>query len=277
MNSIQTNLDDPNRFGFGANWANFLKVINKDRIEESERALKMMLGVETLVGKTFLDIGSGSGLSSLSARRLGARVFSFDYDHQSVNCTAELRRRFFPDDDNWQVEQGSALDCRYLEQLGQFDVVYSWGVLHHTGAMWLGIENAVARVAPGGKFFLAIYNDQGVKSHLWWLIKWLYNKLPWPLNKLYGYSLGGFVNFLNILRYTILLKPMVAIRPLVSRGAKRGMSLSHDLLDWVGGFPFEFASYEVLEKYFAARGFQLVSGKKANSLGCHEQVFWRAS
>lgn len=142
--------DDKDRFAFGANWARFISVLDDDRVLEAERSLREMLGVETLAGKRFLDIGSGSGLFSLAARRLGAQVHSFDYDPQSVACTAELRRRYFPDDGDWQVEQGSVLDGAYLQTLGEFDIVYSWGVLHHTGAMWLGIENAIGRVARGG-------------------------------------------------------------------------------------------------------------------------------
>lgn len=128
-------LDEIHRFGFGANWMRFLAVLDDDRIAEAVASLKDMLGVETLAEKTFLDIGCGSGLFSLAARQLGARVCSFDYDPQSVNCAAGLRRRYFPDDPDWVIERGSALDRHFMEQLGTFDIVYSWGVLHHTGAM----------------------------------------------------------------------------------------------------------------------------------------------
>ena len=138
------------RFEFGGNWANFLSVLDEDRINAAVRGLQRMLQVERLDGLRFLDIGSGSGLSSLAAKRLGARVHSFDYDPQSVACTNELRRRYFPDTSDWSVERGSALDAEYLRQLGTFDIVYSWGVLHHTGEMWRALENAVIPVAPGG-------------------------------------------------------------------------------------------------------------------------------
>jgi SAM-dependent methyltransferase len=272
----RSSIDDPNRFSFGANWTNFLKLLNDARIQESEIAIKTMLLVDRLDGKSFLDIGSGSGLSSLSARRLGAKIVSFDFDSQSVACTTELKRRYFPDDQNWLVKSGSALDSEFLETLEKFDVVYSWGVLHHTGAMWLGIENALQRVSPNGKLFIAIYNDQGVKSHLWWLIKWFYNRLPWPLNKIYGFGVGFFVHLLNIVRYTLKLKPMAAIMPLI-RSNHRGMSVWYDVLDWIGGFPFEFATYELLESYMRTRGFELLNGKRATSLGCHEMVFQRYS
>src|SRR5687768_17002539 len=126
-----------------------------------------MLNVERLDGKSFLDIGSGSGLFSLAARRLGARVHSFDYDPQSVACTTELRRRYVPASADWIVERGSALDRDYLSTLGTFDVVYSWGVLHHTGSMWQALDNVKPLVAERGHLYIAIYNDLGEITDRW--------------------------------------------------------------------------------------------------------------
>lgn len=125
MNVNKTDQPGDLRFAFGDNWARFPTVLDDERIEEAERSLREMLQVERLDGKRFLDIGSGSGLPSLAARRLGAKVHSFDYDPQSVACTVELRRRYFPEDTHWVVERGSALDGSYLESLGTFDIVYS--------------------------------------------------------------------------------------------------------------------------------------------------------
>ena len=119
------------RFEFGKNWSRFLALLDDQRILDAEGSLKRMLELETLEGKSFLDAGSGSGLFSLAARRLGARVHSFDYDPHSVACTAELKRRYFPNDSSWKVEERSVLDQGYLGSLGTFDVVYSSGVLHH--------------------------------------------------------------------------------------------------------------------------------------------------
>ncbi len=149
MRRHQTEVLQGERFEFGANWARFLSVLNDERIEMAETSLKRMLEMDDLKGKTFLDIGSGSGLFSLAARRPGSRVHSFDYDPQSVACTAELKRRYFPEDANWTVEEGSVLDTDYLQGRGPFDVVYSWGVLHRTGAMWQALEN-VAQLVAGG-------------------------------------------------------------------------------------------------------------------------------
>jgi len=263
------------RFEFGANWARFLDVLDDERISQAEKSLKEMLGVEDLEGMRFLDVGSGSGLLSLAARRLGAKVYSFDYDPESVACTQELKRLYFPDDSAWSVEKASVLDRDYLAGLGQFDVVYSWGVLHHTGAMWQALENVVPLVAGGGRLYIAIYNDQGWKSRFWWWIKYSYSRFPKPLKSSFAYAVGVTAIVLNISKYTLKLKPMVAIRPLVQYGHKRGMSMFHDMVDWVGGFPYEVASFATLNSFFKARGFELLSGREATSLGNHEMVFRR--
>ena len=166
------------RFEFGKNWARFLAAHTPEHAAQAEASLREMLGVQDLSGKTFVDAGSGSGLFSLAARRLGARVYSFDFDPHSVACTMELKRRYFDGDKNWTIEEGSVLDTRFLSGRGQFDVVYSWGVLHHTGAMWNALENVIPLVKEGGTLFIAIYNDQGTVSRRWTKVKRLYNRLP---------------------------------------------------------------------------------------------------
>jgi 2-polyprenyl-3-methyl-5-hydroxy-6-metoxy-1,4-benzoquinol methylase len=253
------------RFGFGENWSRFLRHLDEERIAQAERSLQQMLGLPSLQGLRFLDAGSGSGLFSLAARRLGASVHSFDYDPQSVACTKALRQRYAPEDAQWRIEEGSVLDAQYLQGLGSFEIVYSWGVLHHTGDEWTAMDNVSRRVGPGGRLFIAIYNDQGAISRYWTCVKRLYNAswlARWLLIAIYTpYFIG--------LRWLY--------RIITGRGPlSRGMSLWHDMLDWLGGYPFEVATPEAVFRFHWARGFRLREMTTAGGTGaCNEFVFER--
>jgi 2-polyprenyl-3-methyl-5-hydroxy-6-metoxy-1,4-benzoquinol methylase len=264
---------DERRFAFGRNWGRFLHVLSDARVAEAERSLRAMLRVDELRGRSFLDVGSGSGLFSLAARRLGARVHSFDYDAASVACTAELKQRYYRNDPDWIVEQGSVLDPRYLKSLGEYEVVYAWGVLHHTGAMWAAFENVTSLVAPGGHLFLAIYNDQGAWSSRWRKVKRLYCSGPLGRAVVCATCIPAFVA-------RDLAADLVWRRNPTRRYSeykrRRGMSVIHDWIDWLGGYPFEVAKPERVFDFFSERGFHLRKLKTCGgSVGCNEFVFQR--
>jgi 2-polyprenyl-3-methyl-5-hydroxy-6-metoxy-1,4-benzoquinol methylase len=266
------------RFEFGKNWSRFLTTLDDQRIAEAERAITGMLELPDLTGKRFLDIGSGSGLSSLAARRLGATVHSFDYDPHSVACTTELRRRYFPQDDSWKVEEGSALDADYIRSLGEFDIVYSWGVLHHTGEMWKALENAQIPVAAGGKLLLAIYNDTGSQAARWRWIKKTYNQLPRLMKTPFAIAVSAPEEAKSLIRSVVKGRPGEYVRTWTQYKQVRGMSHWHDLIDWVGGYPYEVAKPEEIFDFYRARGFTLTKLKcGAVGLGCNEFVFQKTS
>jgi 2-polyprenyl-6-hydroxyphenyl methylase/3-demethylubiquinone-9 3-methyltransferase len=261
------------RFAFGDNWARFLHLLDEERIQQAMESLKQMLETEDLKGKSFLDIGSGSGLFSLAARRLGARVVSFDYDPRSAACTGELKQRFFAGDCDWQVQTGSVLDKKYLRSLGTFDIVYSWGVLHHTGDMWTALANVDQNVAENGKLFIALYNDQGRPSKLWWKIKKIYVSLP------------SYLRWLVVIPCYVRLWGPTMVRDLAARRpfhtwrtykGLRGMSPHRDVIDWVGGFPFEVSKPEQVFDFYRKRNYSLQRlATCAGGLGCNEFVFQR--
>jgi 2-polyprenyl-6-hydroxyphenyl methylase/3-demethylubiquinone-9 3-methyltransferase len=269
---------DELRFSFGKNWQDYrARALDEGAVVEAERGLGRLVG--DVRGKTFLDVGSGSGLHSLAAHRLGAsRIVSFDYDVDSVACTEAVRVGAGAPA-SWTVQRGSALDAAFVRGLGDFDVVYSWGVLHHTGDMWRAIETtAAAARAPGARYAIAIYNK--VKGHLgtlssesWWKIKRAYAQ-GGPLRR--RAMVAAFVAWRLSIPLTKLKNPLADVRAYKSA---RGMSYWNDAVDWVGGFPYEYASVAEIVSFVEALGLAKrdVVEIHPDGWGVNEFVFERRS
>ena len=266
-----------NRFEFGANWRHFLNTLNDERIQYAEEDVRRMLQCRDLHGRTFLDVGCGSGLSSLAARRLGAKVFSFDYDEDCVQCARMLKQRFHPRDPDWEIQTGNVLDEVYMMSLGKFDFVYSWGVLHHTGKMWEAMKNICHPLAPDGRVFIAIYNDQGRRSDFWRLVKRTYCKSPAPFKPCFVLFVGGVREAKALVGACLRGEPFSFFQKRWNYQQKRGMSRWHDLVDWIGGYPFEVAKPEEIFEFFKERKFVLQKLVTAGGgVACNRFVFQKA-
>jgi 2-polyprenyl-6-hydroxyphenyl methylase/3-demethylubiquinone-9 3-methyltransferase len=262
----------PPRFAFGKNWQNFnQKHFSDERVGIAQEHLLAFLGLPDLSGKRMIDIGCGSGLHSLAAMRAGVReLVSFDYDPDSVAATQGLHAQA-GGPTHWRVEQGSILDAPYVERLGHFDIVYSWGVLHHTGDQWTAFRNAARLMAPGAVLYVALYTSDvfvDPPASYWLDVKRRYNESGWAGRRtiearyMYQQLRGIYRGGGNPLRYVLNYK------------ASRGMSYYTDVKDWVGGWPMEFSSIQEVKDF--ATGFGLALANIAAGHANTEYLFRHA-
>lgn len=260
-------------FSFGQNWQNFLKSLDEERLKNAEISIVDFIGLNNLDGLSFLDIGCGSGIFSYAAFNLKAKkIVSFDVDPFSVECCEYLYKKA-NSPGNWKIYKGSILDDNFISKLGTFDIVYSWGVLHHTGEMLEAIKNSAKLVNKGGFYYIAIYNEvEGRRGSEFWLkIKKFYNSSPKIVKQvietmyIFNYFVWKLIRFKN---------PMTHIRNYKS---KRGMSWRTDITDWLGGYPYEFAKVEKVFKFIKTEypDFNLVNIKTTNGLGNNWYLFKR--
>jgi SAM-dependent methyltransferase len=234
-------------FGFGRNWQRYVdEHLTPERIKIARESVEGLVGLD-LTGKYFMDVGSGSGLFSLAAYELGAgRIVSIDVDPDSVASTRNLRERA-GSPETWTVTPGSILDSQLMDELEPADVVYSWGVLHHTGDMWTAIRNAAGLVAAGGLFAIAIYNRaDGARvfnSERWLAIKRFYNRAPRPVQAAMAAGYRGSFAARKLLKG----ESPVAFERDYQR--ERGMAFKTDIVDWLGGYPYEYASSDEIVRF----------------------------
>ncbi len=252
--------NDGLRFGFGRNWERYIKEhFSEERVQISQQHLLNFLKLNDLKGKYFLDVGCGSGLHSLAAFKIGAsRIVSFDYDPKSVSTTRMLRE-YVGNPAYWEIKQGSILDLQFVDALEPADIVYSWGVLHHTGDMWNAIENTARLVKKGGYLYLALYTA-GImppSDEFWLDVKQQYNLGGWAKKRrMELWYVWEFMLYKRVRSIPYLVKRYYEYKK------SRGMDLYTDLVDWLGGWPMEFAGIEQVKQFCTEKlGMMLINIK----------------
>ena len=253
-------------FNFGKNWHNYSRNVSKKELGIIQQSLLELFNDRQIKEKSFLDIGCGSGLFSIAAKQLGAvRVAGLDVLKDSIKTSKKNLLRFLP---NQAIDfyLMSILNNEQIKKLGKFDNVYAWGSLHHTGDMYKAIDNTCNTVQPGGYLILALYN-KNFTAKFWWFVKWLYNHSPWVCKKILEIWYLGLVVPLKIL---ILGKVIFQ--------KKRGMKLYYDAIDWLGGFPYEYASVDEIKNFIEPKGFILERLIKPIGIsGCNQFIFKKAT
>ena len=237
-------------FEFGKNWESFVSTINDRSMSEAEAGLGKLFPNGELRDADVLDVGCGSGLSMLAAKRLGAAsVTGIDIDRHSVQASRKLLSAHLPAG-CWSCIEESIFDFSSEREQG-YDIVYSWGVLHHTGDMWAAINKAAAQVKPGGLLVIALYRRTPL-CRFWTTEKRFYTKASEPIKALvrFLYKSVFIVGLIATGR-----NPVQYIRTYVSN---RGMSWHHDVHDWLGGYPYQSVSPEEVTDCVARIGFKLI-------------------
>jgi 2-polyprenyl-6-hydroxyphenyl methylase/3-demethylubiquinone-9 3-methyltransferase len=258
-------VSDLQRFSFGRNWQKYLDDLPAGAADTMQAYVADWLGSD-LKGLHVVDIGSGQGLTSLSVFRLGASVVSFDLDPHSVAATRRLRESA-GNPDSWRVERGSILDATFAGGLGTFDVVVSWGVLHHTGSLWVAIDAAAGLVAPGGRLWIALYHRTR-QSGRSLRIKQMYAAMP---------AFGKTV-FRGLYAAAKIAKSLIVRRRLPALHGSydtRGMNWWRDIEDWLGGLPYEVAGPGEVLARLRPMGFDLVRLDDAISEGRNDVYLFR--
>ncbi len=274
MTQTQELLELDSHFSFGENWSHYSEKIDEARIEEAEKSLIRLVGREAIEGKTFLDIGCGSGLFSLAAVRLGAsKLLAVDLDPKSVETTRKTLSRYAAGK-SWDVQNISVFNLD-PEKLGVFDVVYSWGVLHHTGAMYQAITKATTMVAPGGMISLALYGKTPFCG-MWRIEKRIYTKSPKWIQKAIE------AVYLTAVRARLALKGESYEKRREKYWKQRGMDMYYDTRDWLGGYPYESISPEEAMMFMRGLGFDQLRSFVEPCIGllgagCDEYSFTRTA
>lgn len=252
-------------FSFGRNWRSFARFVSEETIAEAQADIINWLGPDGVKGKTVVDIGCGSGIHSLCFHRLGAKsLLSVDVDRDSVICTEKFWRAAGTPK-NWQVREASVLDRASMDAFGRFDIVYSWGVLHHTGRMWEAVDNASRVCEPGGRLWIALYaKGPQYEEHL--RSKQEFNAAPW--------------HYRQKIVWKHLLRKWRHERNQGNKSLSwfwhgRGMNAYHDAIDWYGGLPYEVASVPEVIEFLTVRGYSSARIEQAVEGGCSNFLFDR--
>ena len=255
-------------FKFGENWKNFSSLIDKERLIEAEKSLIKLTDKKKLTNLSFLDIGCGSGLSSLAALKLNCKkIYSIDQDKDSIETTKKVLR--LSGKKNFKIEKKDLFD---LSEKEKFDIVYSWGVLHHTGKMYDAIIKSTKMLKHNGVLILALYKKTKLCS-LWKIEKLLYKSAPRIIQNFLK------LIFINLFKLAMFINGKSFSSYLNNYKKKRGMDFFHDVHDWLGGYPYESISFEEMQRFMEKNNFKMIRSfqvKKQLGLfgtGCDEYVF----
>ncbi|MGH9365772.1 MAG: class I SAM-dependent methyltransferase [Thermoanaerobaculia bacterium] len=131
----------------------FFERVEEERYERYAPWMKSAIGFDRYRGKRVLEVGFGLGTDHVSFSRGGARCFGIDLTPAHITAT---RRRLELEHSTPRLSQGDAEKLPFADQ--SFDVVYSFGVLHHTPGTQAAVDEIHRVLRPGGEAIVGLYH-----------------------------------------------------------------------------------------------------------------------
>ena len=191
-----------------------------------------------LEGKTVLDGGCGSGMVSVAFATLGADVTGVDVTRQCVENGRKNAQRF-------------GVECRFIQADlvtlsldDQFDIIYTWGVLHHTPDAEASFHSLATHLKEDGDIIIAVYLRTPL-SGFWNSIRVFYQRSPSMLKTVTRKTTAALLAGVD------MAKRLVGGR---QRYMMRGTSNEEIVNDWFGVPHRTFHSYDEVYKWFEDAG-----------------------
>jgi len=191
-------------------------------------------------GKKVLDGGSGSGMVSVAFAAMGADVTGVDITPECVENGKKNAKK-------------AGVKCRFLIQdlitlnLNEgFDIIYSWGVIHHSQDARASFNSLAKHLKPGGEIVLAVY----LKTRLSWF---------WNFSRVFYQNSPNFLKALFLNAGSIFLNAYDYIRKVLfdtKRYMMRGTNNQEILNDWFGVPHRTFHTYEEVYEWFRDNGLE---------------------
>ena len=259
-------------FSFWKNWQNFLKKINDENIDKAKEIILKFLWDENIIKwNTIIDFWSWSWLMSLAFLELWVKeIISIDIDDYSIECAEYLREKYKYNKKKWKILKGSVLDENFIKSLPKVDMLYSWWVIHHTWDMWKWLDLMLNLIKDNWYFYTAIYNDSNFI--LEWTSKfWLKEKRIYSKYKFLRYIIKPIYTFYYIT--WLIIHWINPIKYIKNYSFSRWMSFWNDIEDWLGWYPYEYATFDEIQSFFEKNNYKLLNSKKVRSIWCNEFLF----
>jgi ubiquinone/menaquinone biosynthesis C-methylase UbiE len=126
-------------------------------------------------GQKILEVGTGAGTDFLQWVRAGAKAYGIDATSEGIQ---HLRQRLEVYD--LEAEEVKVADCESLPYPdNSFDLVYSWGVIHHSPNTPQALREIIRVCRPGGICKVMVYHRHSLLSYFFWVKYALLKGKPW--------------------------------------------------------------------------------------------------